>query len=296
MNATVVAASPVRWNTVAPREYRGNMCGVRVPGLPLIPGGALDASLVISWFIDRYDALNRVRIYNVWRAKGIVDVAVSWPDSRDYGFSEAEFVNTCSELVAHGFLPCVFLSSKYYDPADTQGILRNCVPVLRKLIAEGVAPRAVVGWELSLWLQPVQVQELIDALAAECVPHGVKLYVHFQEGYFAFQKDKPGSTTAEFWNQQVGKLTGVLHQKTLAWDDAEYQARIVDCLERFAGGYGFVTDSGFGHPFDFIAYEITAMLQFDGTCSEDEGNRQGQIALNTPPVKGVRVMGSGNGQ
>lgn len=280
---------------VAPREYHGNMCGVRVPGLPPIPGGANDPSLVLSWFIDRYDAAQRQAIYAAWKSRGIVDVLVSWPDSRDFGRSPSQFVETCAELVDNGFLPCVFLCSKVYDPADTQGILNNCVHVLEKLIASGVAPRVCVGWELSLWLSPTQVQELIDALAPFCVPADVKLYVHFQQGYFAFQQDHPGSTTAEFWNQQVGKLTGVLHQRDLNWDQAEYQARIVDCLERFAGGFGFVSDSGFGHPFDFVALEITAQPAYDGQMSEPDQNAWGRVALTTPAVRGVRVMGSGNG-
>ena len=36
------------------RAWKGNICGVHVPGLPAVPGGAADASLVLSWFYDRY--------------------------------------------------------------------------------------------------------------------------------------------------------------------------------------------------------------------------------------------------
>jgi hypothetical protein len=294
-NAAIYASSSAVKPLVVPRVYRGNLCGVRVSGLPSIAGGS-DPSLVLSWFIDRYDSQRRQTIYRAWKGAGCVDVLVSWPDSRDAGFSLAQFAETCRELVAHGFLPCVMFASKYYDPADVDGILANALPCLKALIAAGVIARACVGWELSLWLSPEQVQQLIDAFAAVCVPAKVGLWVHFQQGYFAFEKDKPGATTADFWNKQVGKLTGVLHQRDLSWGWDEYRARIVDCLERFAGGFGFVTDSGFGHPFDFVALEISAQPQYDGAMDEATGNAWGQWAIDTPAVNGVRVMGSGNGQ
>jgi hypothetical protein len=282
----------------APRTYRGNMCGVRISGLPPVPGGAADSSLVLSWFYDRYDAPARTKIRATWRAKQYLDVLLSWPDSRSFGFRPEQFVSTCQELVADGFLPCVMLYSKDVDPPDVPTVLANIHQVLPLLIAAKVIPRACIGWELSIRLSPTQVQQLIDALCPQLTPGGTRVYVHFQQGYFAFQQ--PGHVTADFWNANVGKLTGVLHQKDLSWDAPMYQARIVDCLERFAGQDGFVADSGFGHPFDFIALEITAQLQFNGQMSEADGDRLGRVALATPGVMGplglVRVMGSGNGQ
>jgi hypothetical protein len=276
----------------APREYRGQMCGARVAGIAPVIGGARDQSLVLSWFIDRYSLPDRLRIYQAWKARGSVDVLVSWPDSRSYGFSPAQFVGTCRELVANGFRPCVFLCSKDMDSADVAAILANVLPLLPSLLP--VAPRVCIGWELSLWLSPTQVQQLIDAIALPCVAASVKVYVHFQQGYFAFQQ--PGHVTADFWHANVGKLTGILHQRDLSWDQAMYQARIVDCLQRFAGQDGFPSDSGFGHPFDFIACEITAQSQFNSDMDEATGNQWGTVALTTPAVGDVRVQGSGNGQ
>ncbi len=78
-----------------------------------------------------------------------------------------------------------------------------------------------------------------------------------------------------------------------------YQARIVDCLQRFAGQFFYPPDSGFGHPFDFVALEITAVDQFNGDMSEADGNTWGDTAISVPPEHGplgpVSVMGSGNG-
>src|SRR5258707_9023079 len=78
------------------------------------------------------------------------------------------------------------------------------------------------------------------------------LYVHFQSDYIAFQQ--PGGVTADFWNLNVGKLMGLLHQKLIGQTDDMYQARIDDGLIRFAGTNGFPNDGGFGHPFAYSTY------------------------------------------
>jgi len=295
--ASQSAAKPL----VVSRTYRGNMCGVRVSGLPSIPGGAADPSLVLSWFIDRYQPSDRQKIYAGWTGAGCVDVLLSWPDSRAYGQSIAQFVETCRELVQAGFVPVVMFASKYYDPADVPGILADALPCLKALIAAGVIGRACVGWELSLWLSPTQVQELIDAFAPICNAAKLKLYVHFQQGYGSFQQ--PGGIFADFWNPNVGKLTGLLHQKVLSQNPEQYRydsGGLYDILLRFAGRASCSPDSGYGHPFDLIALEITAQTQFDGSTIEEEGDALGTWAIDTPFVSGplgaVSVMGSGNGQ
>jgi hypothetical protein len=206
-----------------------------------------------------------------------------------------DFAATCQELIANGFRPCVMLCSKDYDQPDVgaiQASINAVLPLLQNLV-----PRFGVGWELSLWLSPTQVQQLIDWLAPQINPWGGKLYVHFQQGYASFQQD--GGTFADFWNLQVGKLTGLLHQRDLSWDQAEYPARLVDILDRFAGQYNCVPDSGFGHPFDCIALEITAMNAFNEGMSEADQNAWARCAMSAQPVSGplgpVKVMGAGNG-
>jgi len=281
----------------APRFWKANMCGTRVPGVEAVPGGAADASLVLSWFYDRYTPESRAAIRAAWKAKGLTHVLLSWPDSRSFGQSIAQFRATCQELAE--FFTCVFLSSKDHDPADVATILAGLAPVLDALV--GIVPMFCIGWELSLWLSPTQVQQLIDAIAPRCLQQpGTLVYPHFQEGYSSFQQ--PDQMFADFWNLNVGKLTGVLHQKILSQTKEQYRTDsggLVDVLERFAGGFNVAPDSGFGHPFDLVALEITAMQQFNGTCSEDEGDELGQWAIATPAVIGplgpVQVMGSGNG-
>jgi hypothetical protein len=262
------------------------MCGIRIPGLPPVPGGAADPSLLLSWFYDRYDLGWRAAICGQWQIKDYSHVLLSWPDSRSQGATPESFLATCQELIGEGLYPCVMLTSKDFDPADVPTLVEQLTPVLAVLV--GTVPMFCIGWELSIWLSPTQVQQLIDALSPLCFAQdGTLLYVHFQEGYPSFQQ--PGGTVADFWNPNVGKLTGLLYQKRLAQNDAEFLDSINDCLERFNGGWGMVKG------FDFVALELTAMTQFDGSCSEAEGNRIGRLAIDAPPVGDTRVMGSGNG-
>lgn len=280
----------------APRVWTGNMCGQRIAGLPPVAGGAADASLFLSWFYDRYESPTRAVVRAAMKSCGYLDVLLSWPDSRSAGATPAAFVATCRELISDGFRPAVMLCSKDIDPHDVPGILANVMPVLPLLI--GLVPRFCVGWELSLWLSPTQVQQLIDAFTPIWLTQAGTLgYVHWQEGYFSFPQQ--GQDNASFWRMQVGKLHGVLYQRRLTDDMPLYQSHLADCTSRCAGNFNMPADSGFGHPFDTVALEITAMPQFNGQMSEAEGDAWGRCALTTPaqhgPVGEVSVMGSGNG-
>ncbi len=285
---------------VAPRFWKAQMCGLRILNLPPVAGGASDPTLFLSWFYGRYTASWRTTIRLAMKDKGYTHWVLSWPDERAAGCSPERFGLLCRELIKDGFYPCPFLYSKDYDPTDFAGIMANIQPVLPHII--GLVPLVCIGWELSIALSPATVQLLIDALAPQFTPAGTRVYVHFQQGYFAFEVDRPGATTADFWKLQVGKLTGVLYQRVQTgdpWDKPMFQARLADCTSRCAGNFYMPTDSGFGHPFDTVALEITAVDQFNGAMSEAEGNTWGDVAIDTPGESGpagvVFVQGSGNG-
>lgn len=280
----------------APRLWKGNFCGIRLEGAPAVSGGAADPRLILSWFYDRYSHGWRAKIRDAWKAKGYTHVVVSWPDSREYGQTPQQFLATCQELIKFGFYPCPFLYSKDYDPSDVPTILQYLEPVLKLLV--GVVPLVCIGWELSIALSPLQVQQLTDAIAPRFAPKS-RVYVHFQQGFAAFEPDHPGATFAEYWNRNVGRLTGILHQRMIDWTREETRYRYQDILDRFAGNFNCSPDSGFGHPFDCIGLELTAMEQYAGTMSEAEGDEWGRWVIGTPASHGpagyVSVQGSGNG-
>ena len=283
----------------APREWVGQMGGVHVEGLPAIYWGPPDASLVLSWLYDRYPSEWRARIRAAWHARGYTHVVLSWPDARAFDPSPTRFLDIVVELIVDGFAPCVMWCSKDFDPPDVPAILAGIEDAVTLLT--GTLPLCCIGWELSLWLNPTQVQELIDALAPRFTAYGCRVYVHFQQGYSSFQQEN--KFFADFWKLQVGKLTGVLHQRILGTTPQEYREAsggLQDVLERFAGNFFCPSDSGFGHAFDLIAWEVSCADQFNGTTSETQGDALGTWALRTPratgPAGAVGVMGVGNGR
>jgi hypothetical protein len=279
------------------------MCGVRVKGAPAVRGGAADSSLILSWFYSRYPADWREQIRAIWHDRGLVDVLVSWPDDQIFGLTPDQHVAMCLELAADGFRPNDFLSAKPQSSdqiRDGQATLDNIMLVLPKLIEARAISRACLAWEACLWLSPADVALLRDTLCPLLVAAGVKVYFHGGPGKSSWQFN--GQNFADFWNASVGKYTGLYHEKIIDQTPEEYRGEsggINDVLIRFAGNFGVSVDSGFGHPFDFIALEITAQTQFDGSTTETEGDEYGTWAITTPPQGGpaglVGVLGSGNG-
>lgn len=291
------AGIPARPNL---RWFRGNMCGIRVPGLPAVPGGATDPTLFLSWFYDRYNPADRATIRAAYVAQGYTHIHLSWCDSRVFGTTQAQYVAFAQELAAAGLYVGHFFCGKDQDTGKSNAtIMADITPVIAALqaAAGGVIPWCCVGWELSLWRTPTEVQDLINQISALVVPAS-NLYVHFQEGYLSFPQ--PGMPNSSFWNPNVGKLMGVLYQKALPQDNGLFQSSIGDCLTRFAGNDGFVNNGGFGHPFDFVTYEVTASFQFAGSMTQTQGDAVGQAGIYSPTKSGpgptvANVMGYGNG-
>lgn len=286
----------------APRFRQENFCGIRVPGLPFIDGGSADYSLVYMPFYPRYTPSDRANIRAGYVQRGLTHVTVSAPDCAYWDVGVTGMMQALTEWRSLGpsMYPGAFLSSKIWGPFDDpQWQIDHMEPYVSALLASPCCTWACIGWELNLWLSPEHVQTLIDAWAPRFVAKGVPVYVHFGPGIFAWQPN--GQPTAAFWNTNVGKLTGLLYQRNLSEDVGFYYERIHDdCLTRFAGFDGFSPDSGFGHPFDFVAWEINASLEFNEESTEAEGNAVGAGAIGLPPVTGptgvvTRVMGSGNG-
>lgn len=281
------------------RWFKGNFCGIRVPGIESIPGGAGDASLVFTPFLDRYSPDSQSAILSSYRNHGYSHFKLSWPDSRDgNGQSVAQFIGTVGRVQAAGLNPVVFLSAKGYDdPGNFPGAVN---PIIGPLKAAGVQ-LFCVGWELSLWMSPQQCQNAIDYCVSQGLTEasGHLLYVHFQVGYPSFQFN--GERTAAFWQRNVGKLTGLLYQADPSDSCADLQtgnpttgkSGLIDIQLRCAGGAFWPTDTGFGHPVDCVADELTAMTQFFGGLSEGGGDQQGFYAICSPGP--VAISGSNNG-
>lgn len=284
-----------------PRAYAGNMCGTHLDDLPPIPGGASDPTLVITWLAFYHTPANRQRIYADHKAKGLLDFLVSWPDFQDSGGTPTGFKAHCLEVRAAGLRPCAMLSAKPTSSSNIRTVaetLANVILVLPALL--GVVPRMCLFWEGSLWLSPDDVQFLIDQLSPVILAaKGTQCYVHFAVWTFSWQPN--GQQSWYFWFMNVGKLHGILHQSEISVGPALYQAKLKDCLDRFAGQDNCPPDSGIPgwNAFNFISLESTSMNAFNDGMSEADQNDWARVAVTTPPTAGpfglVPVSGSGNG-
>lgn len=285
---------------VAPRLYRGDM-GVFIPGAPDVGAGG-DQNLVLSFMYPRYPPLFRAVIREVWAARQSLDVLLSWQDDVASGISLAQCVVIRQELCAAGFRPCEWLASKVYMPRDdAAGTLALMEPALAAFLRADCVSRYCVGGELDLWNTYGSLQAITDAIAPRVNAAGRTLAVHFSTNRADWRPDHPGSTFADYWNPNQGKLSGGLwFQADSTASDADLQAEMIPILERFAGNDGVVPDCGFGHPFDCHAVEISLQAMFDGAMDQAECDRRGRVLLATPAQGGpaglVAVMGSGNGQ
>lgn len=293
--AGIPAAPNLRW-------FRGDFCGVEVPGLPPVPGGAVSPSTLLTPFIDRYSPADQALAITAYKARGYTHWKLWWPDSREAGGvtgagqTEDQFVATCQLLLANGLYPVTFLYSKAFDPVNPTPT--SCDSLIAKLQAGGVAQILCVGGELDLFNTPgATLQALIDHIAGLVVP-ATHLYVHFSPGYVAWQA--PGDLGSAFWIANMGKLTGILHQKPPDWDCGFYQAKLADLQVRFGNGVsGWPTDSGLGHPFDIVADEYSGTDRLNGALTEAQAQLQGRQAICSPDQGGgpapIPIMGFNNG-
>ncbi len=289
---------------IAPRLYRGDM-GIFINGAPDVGAGG-DQNLVLSFMYPRYPADFRAVIRAVWKHRQSLDVLLSWQDDLAYGITLAQCIGIRQELCADGFRPCEWMSSKEYMQAagardNAPLTLQIMEPTFAAFLQADCISRYCVGGEMDLWNTYESLQAITDAMAPRVNAIGRTLAVHFSTNRADWRPDRPGSTFADYWNPNQGKLLGGLwFQADSEASDANLQAEMIPILERFAGNDGVVPDCGAGHPFDCHAVEISLQKMFDGGMDQAECDRRGSVELATPPQGGpagiVSVQGSGNGQ
>lgn len=303
---------PNEWPSVptfqrAPREYMGDMCGIDLDGLPLIPG-CIDPRLVLSWFYDRYtDPHDRDRIRGTWKSKGYPDTFRSWPDAREFGLTPHEFVASLVEEVQEGRRVTVALLSDEIDPHhDVAELVRRANEIAPGLIASRAVGRVVISFEMDQLVTPDEAVALIHELAPQFVDVGIKVYLHYAPHVFSMLANPPSeyTTNAVFYNKVKGLITGGMFQADPGLPKDHLLDWIKDCLERCAGHDNMpavmIDDPIDGpHGLDFILLENGASERFEGSLSESDCQMRGRWAMEAPPFDGpagtARVMGVGNG-
>jgi hypothetical protein len=284
-----------------PRGWKGDFAGIRIPGSPYSTNGNF-----FTAFYTQYNAGDRGSFIATYQARRYTHVPISiasgsyaprdggtpYPAFDVHTTTAADFRPYLQELIAAGLVPVVFVwpdnlgLDDTTDLATAQGIL---IPWLAPVIADAATwalfTVVCVGWEINGWMSPEVITWACQYLRTN-LPAGALLYVHFTPGHNAGEEPTGG-----WWAGMQGILTGILYQDGNR-DGQSLRGGLQELTYRFLFGFhGWPTDSGFGHPFDTIAFEYDAFWQVSANAPESEGIAIGNIGV----LANAPMQGFGNG-
>lgn len=309
--------------------YRGQMCGIRIPGAPPVPGCGADPSLVMTALLDRYvgpAAWVQDAFLLKYAEDGYTDLQRSFGHAMP--FSAGDW--TWPGVSLQQFIALTQKAQREYGLQADQWILGgdalyNCNQplsywrpiidsILDPLLVAGAIDKACVGWQLDQLFGATPGNATIEVIAyiAQKLPARIPLFTHWMNEALAWWKtggevwvdqwNPDGFTVRDrftWWLAMRPYLTGGHHQgdnKMAREDPKLYQDKLKDTLDAFHDGrMGMSRRSGVEIPFQLTGYEETAQNQFDNECSEDEGDRAGAIILCTTSGTGAGLDGYGNG-
>lgn len=296
--------------------YRGNFCGLQIPGAPLVPGGSSD--VMMACLLDNYPREWQDRFLLQYAQDGYSHLQRSIGHSIFYGHPIEEHIELSQRAQGDYGLFC----DEWFLGAEAFNAFRQDVtywkpimdPILDQLLGAGVVDHACVGWQLDQFNAPGNTLIAIIKYFAERLPPTCPLFTHWVNEALAWWK-----TGGEVWTDQYGSvnvvdrftwwfvmqpyLTGGHHQgdTTMARTNPQlYQDKMKDTLDPFSGhlGKGNMGRShrgGMPKDFALTVFECTAQDQFDGRCSELEGDTVGYILTCTTSFNGKGMAGFGNG-
>lgn len=294
--------------------YRGNFCGLQIPGAPLVPGGSSD--VMMAALLDNYPRDWQDRFLLAYAERGYSHLQRSIGHALHYGHSIAEHIELSQRAQAVGlFCDEWFLCEEWgFFRATVDQWTPIMDPILDELLEADVVDHACVGWQLDKYNAPGNTLIAIIRYVAERIPQDVPLFTHWMNHALAWWKtggevwtDRYGSIDVvdrfTWWAAMQPYLTGAHHQgnTTEARRDPQlYQDKMKDTLDPFSGhtGKGNMGRSrrgGVEKDFALVAFESTAQDQFDGRCSEDEGDLVGYLLTCTTSYNGKGMSGFGNG-
>lgn len=273
----VIPTSPVK------RWPRANWFSVEVPGLPWIDGQSREhPEMLLSFMQHRYESAQQQKNLDAHAARKFSHFMTSWANARQDGLSLAQYVEVAKRV--KGTMPFhhVMLAGKETDPRDAQWpeLEPTIAPCLEALIRAN-AVDMVSLWETQLWQAPgAPLQTNLDGISAICKPNGVDQWFHN-----ATEMTWWGTTNrADWWQQQIGVLTGILYQGNVAWDMPLRQAHIADSTNNRTAAPTFADGRHL-----FCAAEMDGMSIYDPFFSEELSDLRGNLHLCTAgltPVSG----------
>lgn len=304
--------------------YRGNFCGVRVPGVAILEGmsgytlpgwranavgsGMNPPIMALDHF--RYVAQGRwddlEQILRTHQAAGYTHLQCSMCHAQLFGLSVDQYVEYCGRV--RQWVPfldqwgiCEDQGVKDAEWATWEPRLR---PWLDAIHSNGLADLACVGWQLDSFNAPGDpIIGIIKGFANEFTPRGVPVGTHWVNeagGWWQTGGSPQYPNVVDrftWWQAMRGFLSFFHHQGNVDMDLGLYQAKLCDTLNPF--GDGRMGTSGlFGdRPYSLVVYECSAQAQFDvGSAhyqTEDQGDQRGFYLVCTHAAS--HAGGYGNG-
>ncbi len=318
---------PIHWPLGAPDflRYRGNFCGVRVPGIPILPGMA--GYTVPEWRENKVGgknppimALDIPRYWHVSRdlvvenlaahstVRGYTHLQCSVGHAIEQGLSLDDYVEYSALVRSMNLFPDQwFLGGGPWSARDMGSDYWAPIidPWIDALLSNGVITTACVGWQLDTfntvsprsWCKfPNPFLSTLQWLAGRLGPHQIPIGTHWinEAGIcFGDAGTDPYPDRFAYWRAMRGLISWFHHQGDVNMPIPEYQAKLVDTLNPF--GDGRMGTSGlFGdRPYGLNVFECSAQEQFDLRMSEDEGDLRGLLLCCT--VAATMPVGYGNG-
>lgn len=282
--------------------YRGNFCGLRMPGAPWpIPGGNdANSTCIMACLLDNYPRAFQDRYLQAYAEAGYTHLQRSIGHSIYYGHSVADHIELsrraqrlglwCDEwLMGGGEGDSWPFKLRDQTVAYWKPLLN---PYIGQLLDAGVIDHACVGWQLDQFNIPGNALIEIIQYVAQRLPRSIPLYTHWVNEALAWWKTGGEIWQDEYqminvqdrftwWQAMNPYLTGGHHQGDthMARTDLKlYQDKMRDTAEPFANGrMGVSLRTGTARALQLVAFESTAQEQFDGSCPEIEGDMIGYV-------------------
>jgi hypothetical protein len=311
--------------------YRGNFCGLRIEGAPAVPGGNdQNPTLIMSCLLDNYPRDVQDRFLDAYASYGYTHLQRSVFHALHYGSTLDQYIDLSKRARARGlFADHWFLAGEDVCPGGRDQHVsfwqQQLDPIFAQLLGAGVIDLACVGWQLDGYNIPGNNLIEIIKYIAEALPRSIPLYTHWMNEALAWWATNidpaTGENLGEVWSDQYQTirvndrfswwaamqpyLTGGHHQGNTRMAVKEYQDRLCDTLDPFAGDTS-KGDMGKSQrdgvrPFVMTVFECSGQDQFDDqpsneyACSEDDGDLRGYLLMCAEGWGDGHPSGYGNG-
>ncbi len=300
--------------------YRGNFCGLHLPGAPWVPGAnEANPDCVMACLLDNYPPAWQEKYLDTYAGYGYTHLQRSIGHSLYYGGTVASHIQLSKKAQSIGlyadewFLGGEALKTPNADAAYWAPILQ---PIIDQMLGAGAIDHACVGWQLDQlnWDAPGNPLISIIAYVAKALPAKIPLYTHWMNEALAWWKTggenwydpQFGNTWVDnrfsWWWAMQPYLTGGHHQgdnQMALTDPRLYGDKMLDTLNPFNGdkGKGDMGQSQrYNHqPFQMTVFENMAQYEFDGKATETQGDTSSYLLMCIRGANNSHLSGYGNG-